>query len=84
MIGHLCSICPTGTWKTRAVSDCNVSLLTEFRRIQSQLDIPFALQGALIGGVPHWSVREVTPLHLPKIFGEERETEANLVPIVAW
>lgn len=38
------------------------TLLTEFRRIQSQLDIPFALQGALIGGVPHWSVREVIPV----------------------
>ena len=25
MIGHLCSICPTGTSKTRAVPDCNVS-----------------------------------------------------------
>ena len=25
MMGQLCSICPTGTWKTRGVSDCNVS-----------------------------------------------------------
>ena len=24
------------------------------------------------------------PLHLPKTFGEERDTETNLVPIVAW
>lgn len=38
------------------------TLLTESRRIQSQLDIPFVLQGALIGGVPHWSVGEVTPV----------------------
>ena len=38
------------------------TLLTEFRRIQSQLDIPFALQGALIGGVSHWSAGEVTPV----------------------
>jgi len=84
MIGQLCSICPTGTWKTMGMSDCNVSLLTEFRGIQSQLGIPFALQGALIGGVPHSSAGEVTPLHLPKTFGEESDTEANLVPIAAW
>ena len=38
------------------------TLLTEFRRIQSQLDIPFALQGALIGGVSHGSAGEVTPV----------------------
>jgi len=38
------------------------TLLTEFRGIQSQLGIPFALQGALIGGVPHSSAGEVTPV----------------------
>jgi len=37
-------------------------LLTESRRIQSQLDIPFALHGALIGRVLQLSAGEVTPI----------------------